>query len=306
MDINNLFGSRNIRLGILSCLRFIPDKAMIKIEYRLKIHKPLHLAPPITFNEKLQWLKLNDRKPVYTIMADKYEVREYIKEKIGEQYLVPIYGVWESVDDIAFDMLPDEFVLKCTHDSGSVIVCRNKNELDLVNIKKFLNSRLKKNSFWYGREWPYKNIKPRIIAEKLLKDSRYENLPVFKIFCFNGEPKIIQQLLNDKQPNETVDYFDTNWNRLNMIQRFPNSVNPIERPKRLDDMLKIAGKLSEGTAFLRIDLYEVNNEIVFSEHTFYTDSGYSIFEPEEECWDEKLGEWIDLSSIELSDCVRLF
>lgn len=297
MDINNLFGSRNIRLGILNCLRFIPDKAMIKIEYRLKIHKSLRLTPPITFNEKLQWLKLNDRKPIYTIMADKYEVREYIKEKIGEQYLVPIYGVWESVDDISFDMLPDEFVLKCTHDSGSVIVCRDKNKLDIENTKKFLNNRLKKNSFWYGREWPYKNIKPRIIAEKLLKDSRYENLPVFKIFCFSGEPKIIQQFLNDKQPNETVDYFDTNWNRLNMMQRFPNSVNPIERPKRLDDMLKIAGKLSKGTAFLRIDLYEVDDEIVFSEHTFYTDAGYSIFEPEEECWDEKLGEWIDLSIV---------
>lgn len=298
MDINNLFGSRDLRLSILDFLKFIPDELMIRLEYRLKMKRPLHLNPPVTFNEKLQWLKLNDHKDIYTVMADKYECREYIKDRLGDKYLVPIYGVWENVDEIPFELLPNEFVIKCTHDSGSVIVCREKARLDQKQIKEFLRSRLKKNSFWYGREWPYKNIKPRIIAEKLLKDERYDNLPVFKIFCFNGEPKIIQQLLNDKQPNETVDYYDTNWNRLNMIQRFPNSEIPIDRPVRLNEMLEIARKLSNGTAFLRIDLYEVNGEIYFSEHTFFTDAGYSIFEPESERWDEKLGNWIDLSIVE--------
>ena len=275
-------------------MKFIPDKLMIKIEYRLKIKKPLRLNPPKTFNEKLQWLKLNDRKPIYTVMADKYACRKYIEKRIGKDYLVPIYGVWNNVKSIPFDSLPNEFVIKCTHDSGSVIVCRDKEKLDIKNTKKFLNSRLNKNSFWYGREWPYKNIKPRIIAEKLLKDDCYENLPVFKIFCFNGEPRIIQQLLNDKQPNETVDYFDTNWKRLNMKQRFPNSQTPIDKPKTLTEMLDIARKLSKGTKFLRIDLYEVNKKIIFSEHTFYTDAGYSIFEPEEEKWDERLGKWLKL------------
>lgn len=297
MDINNLFGSRNIRLSILSFLKFVPDEMMIRMEYRLKIKKKLHLNPPATFNEKMQWLKLNDRKPIYTIMADKFACREYIKERIGEQYLVPIYGVWESVEDIPFGNLPKEFVIKCTHDSGSVIICKDRQKLDIGDTKKRLRKRLKKNAYLYGREWPYKDIKPRIIAEKLLKDDRYEFLPVFKIFCFNGTPQIIQQLLNDKQPNETVDYFDTDWNRLNMIQRFPNSTNPIEKPIKLEEMLNIARRLSKGTAFLRVDLYEVNGEVFFSEHTFYTDAGYSIFEPEEENWDERLGKWINIETI---------
>ncbi len=296
MDVNNLFGSRNIRLAILTFLKFIPDKQMIQLEYRLKIKKKLNLNPPRTFNEKLQWLKLYDRKDIYTVMADKYKVRDYIKDKIGEQYLVPIYGVWDDIEEVPFDKLPNEFVIKCTHDSGSVVVCRNKNELNIPEVKKFLNGRLKKNSFWYGREWPYKNIKPRIIVEKLLKDSNNLNLPVYKLFCFNGEPKIIQQIQNDKNPDETVDYYDILWNRINMRQRFPNSNNSIEKPKKLDEMISIAKKLSKDIPFLRIDFYVVNDEIVFSEHTFYTDAGYSIFEPESENWDERLGEWIELTN----------
>lgn len=297
MDINNAFGSRENRLAILNFLRFIPDKTMLKIEYRLKLKKRLRLNPPITFNEKLQWLKLYDRKPEYTIMADKYAVREYIKDKIGERYLVPIYGVWDDAHDIDFDKLPNEFVLKCTHDSGSVTICRDKRSLDKNNTIQKFSKMLKRNSYIAGREWPYKNIKPRVIAEMLLKEKNYEYLPVYKIFCFNGDPKIIQQLQNDKQENETVDYFDINWNRLNMKQRFPNSEVPLPRPQTLDEMLEIAKKLSKGIPFVRIDLYEVNGKILFSEHTFYTDAGYSIFEPEEENWDERLGEYIDLRNI---------
>lgn len=297
MDINNLFGSRNIRLWILDELRFIPDKTMLKLEYRLKIKKPLHLNPPKTFNEKLQWLKLNDRKPIYTQMADKYGVREYIKDRIGEEYLVPIYGCWDSVEEIPFEELPDKFVLKCTHDSGSVIICQDKSNFDIVDAKKRLNKRLKKNPYWWAREWPYKNIKPRVIAEHYLKDGYNEFLPVYKFFCFNGVPKIIQQIQNDKQANETIDYFDTEWNRINMLQRFPNSDTPIGKPERLEEMVSIAQKLSQGTAFLRVDLYSINGKIVFSEHTFYTDAGYSIFEPEDEHWDEKLGQWMDLTVV---------
>ncbi len=296
MNVNNLFGSRNVRLAILSLLRFVPDKMMIRIEYRLKMRKKLHLNPPVKFNEKLQWLKLNDHNPIYTIMADKYEVRSFITEKIGEKYLVPIYGVWESIDEIPFDTLPNEFVMKCTHDSGSVIVVRDKQKLDINKAKVFLRSRLKKNAFWYGREWPYKNIKPRIIVEKLLKDEKYDNLPVFKIFCFNGEPKIIQQLQNDKQPNETVDYYDTQWTQLRMRQRFPNSKTPMKKPAKLEEMISLARILSNKIPFVRIDFYEVDGKVVFSENTFYTDSGYSIFEPDEEHWDDKLGEWLRLNN----------
>ena len=298
MDVNNMFGSRDIRLWILDKMRIIPDVPMLKMEYRLKIGKPLHLNPPHTFNEKLQWLKIHDRKPIYTQMADKYGVREIVKKKIGEEYLVPIIGCWNSVDDIPFDSFPNKFVLKCTHDSGSVIICRDKERFDIDDAKRKLNKRLRINPFWWAREWPYKNIKPRIIAEHFLKDRDNEFLPVYKFFCFNGEPKIIQQIQNDKQPNETVDYFDIEWNRINMIQRFPNSTIPIERPKELEEMVTIAKKLSKGTSFLRVDLYVINGDVLFSEHTFYTDAGFSVFEPENEQWDQKLGAWIDLSLVD--------
>lgn len=296
MDVNNLFGSRDIRLMILDWTRFIPDNLMLKIEYRMKIGKKLNLDSPTTFNEKLQWLKLHDRKPIYTQMADKYGVREYIERKIGKEYLVPIYGCWDSVEDIPFETLPQKFVLKCTHDSGSVILCTDKSALDIKETKKKLKKRLKKNPYWWAREWPYKNIKPKVIAEHYLIDEGHEFLPVYKFFCFNGVPKIIQQIQNDKQENETVDYFDTEWTRLNIKQRFPSSETPVKKPKQLDEMLEIAGKLAEDTCFLRVDLYIINEKILFSEHTFYTDAGYSIFEPES--WDKVLGEWIDLTCVE--------
>ena len=297
MNINKIIKSRDTRLAILNFLRFIPDKTMLKIEYKMKIGKKLNLKNPQTFNEKLQWLKIYDRKPIYTTMADKYLVRDYIKETIGEQYLVPMLGIYNNVNEIDFESLPNQFVLKCTHDSGSVILCKDKATFDIQEAKKKLKKRLKKNSFWWAREWPYKNIKPRIICEEYLQDGNNEFLPVYKFFCFNGVPKIIQQIQNDKQENETVDYFDTDWKRINMMQRFPNSVTPIAKPKRFNEMLDIAQKLSKGVPFLRIDLYEVNGKIIFSEHTFYTDAGYSIFEPEEEHWDEKLGEWINLDTV---------
>lgn len=293
MNVNKLIKKRDVRLKILEILKFIPDEMMIKLEYRLKIGKKLHLNPPVTFNEKIQWLKLNDRKPLYTKMVDKYEVREYIKEQIGEEYLVPIYGVWENIEDISFQKLPKSFVLKCTHDSGSVILCENKDELNIQEVKKKLRSRITKNSFWYGREWVYKEVKPRIIAEEYLKDKSNLYLPVYKFFCFNGEPKIIQSIQNDKQENESIDYFDINWNLLKIKQRFPNSETPFLKPDRLNEMLEIAKKLSKGIAFLRVDLYIINNKIYFSENTFYPDAGYSIFEPED--WDKKLGDWINLS-----------
>ena len=293
MDVNNLFGSRDIRLMILNWTKFIPDELMLKIEYRMKIGKKLNLKNPKTFNEKLQWLKINDRKPIYTQMADKFGAREWVRQMIGDEYLVPIYGCWDSFDDIPFEDLPSKFVLKCTHDSGSVVLCTNKENLDKEAIKKKLNKRLKRNPYWWAREWPYKNIKPRIIAEHYLVDGDNAYLPVYKFFCFNGVPKIIQQIQDDKQDTETVDYFDAEWNRLNIKQRFPSSETPKEKPEKLDEMLNIASRLSQGTSFLRVDLYVINDKVLFSENTFYTDAGYSIFEPE--TWDTTLGEWIDLT-----------
>lgn len=271
---------------------WIPDEIFLKIVYWGELGKKLNLKNPTTFNEKLNWKKIYDRKTIYTTMADKYSVKKYVSDRIGERYVTPLYGVWEKFEDIDFEKLPDSFVLKTTHDSGGVVLCKRKQNLDKQKIGTILNERLKKNYFWWRREWPYKNIVPRIIAEEYMVDSEHEYLPVYKIFCFHGTPRIIQCIQNDKTTHETIDYFDTKWNLLDLRQNFPNSQNPLKRPEKLDEMLSIASKLSEGFDFLRVDLYLINSEIKFSEFTFYTDAGINVFSPPK--WDAELGEWLIL------------
>jgi len=271
----------------------MPDRAYLKLMVRSQLGYSLELDNPRTFNQKLNWLKLYDRKPEYTNMVDKYAVREYIKERIGEQYLIPLVGgPWESVEEIDFDALPEQFVLKTTHDSGGVVICRDKQSFDIEAAKRKLQWHLKREYFWGKREWPYKNVLPRIVAEKYMKDRDSVNLPVYKIFCFGGEPKIFQTIQNDKTPEESIDYFDTDWKLLDLRQNFPNSEKPMEKPEALEEMLSLAARLSQGHAFLRTDLYSINGRVYFSEITFYTDAGLAKFEPKE--WDEILGGWIEL------------
>ena len=289
-----IFKSRSMRLKILKFLRFIPDKAMLKLEYRIKVRKPLNLNDPQTLNEKLQWLKLYNRKNIQTTMVDKIAVKDFVREKIGEKYVIPTYGAWERFDDIDFNALPEQFVLKCNHDSGSIVICKDKSELDLENAREVLTNGLTNNAYYYGREWPYLNVKPRIFAEQFIEDKEYEYLPVYKILCFNGEPKIIQTIQNDKQPDETVDYFDTDWNLLEFTQEYPNSAQPFTKPEKLDEMLALARKLSQEESFLRVDFYTVNGRVYFSEFTFFTDSGFGQFYPES--WDTVLGQWLTLPS----------
>ena len=276
-------------------LNFLSDKAFLKLMFRVRMGKKLDLKNPQTYNEKLQWLKLYDRKYKYTEMADKYAVKKYVSDIIGEKYVVPLLGVWDSVEDVDFDKLPEKFVLKATHNSGGIVICRDKTTLDIETVKNKLSTILKKNYFSYLREWPYKNVKPRIIAEKLMENSKQKentNLNVYKIFCFNGKPEIIQTIQNDKTPDETIDYFDVSWKLLDLKQSFPNSKTPLEKPSTLEEMLSLAAKLSKGVAFLRVDFYDVDGEIYFSEFTFYSDSGMANFYPEE--WDCKLGDLIVL------------
>ena len=271
--------------------KWIPDKIYLQIVYWAELGKKLNIDNPKTFNEKLNWKKLYDRNDIYTIMVDKFLVKKYVAERIGEEYIIPLYGVWNAVEDIEFDKLPESFVLKTTHDSGGVIVCKEKSALDKSKIFE-LNNRLKKNYFWWRREYPYKNVEPRIIAEEYVTDGDNVCLPVYKIFCFNGNPKIIQCIQNDKTKDETVDYFDIEWNLLNLRQNYPNSQHPLEKPIKLKEMLEICQKLSKDFDFLRVDLYLVNRDIKFSEFTFYTDAGINIFEPES--WDMELGKWLKL------------
>ncbi len=273
----------------------LSDKMYLKLMYRARLGKKLNLENPKTFNEKLQWLKLYNRKPEFTIMVDKYEVKKYVADLIGDEYVIPTLGVWDRFEDIDFDTLPNSFVLKCTHDSGGLVICKDKSQLDLAAAKSKIERSLKRNYYKYGREWPYKNVKPRIIAEEYMEDvNSKESLNVYKIMTFSGEPKIIQTIQNDKKSNETIDYFDTNWNLLDLRQNFPNSEIKLSKPEKLEEMLSLARLMGEGFSFLRIDFYEVNGKVYFSEFTFYSDSGTAKFNPCE--WDEKLGDYIKLPS----------
>ncbi len=273
-------------------LWFLPDKFYLKLYYRLIFKRKLDLNNPITYNEKLQWLKLYDRKEEYVKLVDKYEVREYIKEKIGEEYLVPIYGVWDKFDDIDFDKLPNKFVLKCTHDSGGVVICKDKNNFDFKGAKEKIVSCLKKNYFYIGREWPYKKVKPRIIAEKYL-ESVDGDIRDYKFMCFNQKVKcsFVCSGRNDEK-GLAVDFFDLNWNKMDLKRKYRNSDTSIEKPKNYDKMIELAEILSINIPFVRVDFYEINNRIFFGELTLYPGCGFEKFTPE--TWDYKFGEWLKI------------
>lgn len=269
------------------------DEKYLKMKYLFNIGKKLNLKKPFTFNEKMQWLKLNDRKDIYTLMVDKYEAKKIAAERIGEDYIIKTIGIWDKFEDIDFDKLPNQFVLKCTHDSGTVVICKDKNNFNIESAREKINSRLKYNYYYNCREWPYKNVKPRIIAEEFMQDRDFEVLNVFKVFNFNAGEQIVQAIQNDKTKDECIDYFDKDWNKLVLRQNYKNGEITLPEPKNLKEMLEISKELSEGFKFLRTDFYEVNGKLYFSEFTFYSDAGLAKFEPEE--WDGILGDRIDLS-----------
>ena len=273
-------------------LNWMPDDMYLRCQYWAHMKRKLNLKDPKTFNEKLQWLKLYDRKPIYTTMVDKYAVKKYVADLIGGEYIIPTLGVWDSFDQIDFDSLPDQFVLKCTHDSGGLVICRDKSKLDKAAAKRKIEASLKQNYYWNGREWPYKDVKPQIIAEKYMQDGQTQVLPVYKVFNFGGEPKLIQAIQNDKTPQETIDYFDSDWNRLDLRQNFPNSEVPLNKPAQLQEILSLSRTLCGILPFIRTDFYTINGKVYFSEFTFYSDCGFAAFHPQQ--WDRTLGEWIKL------------
>ena len=274
--------------------RKIPDDIYLKVVYQIMLDRKLNIQNPLTFNEKLQWLKIHDRKPEYSKMVDKYEAKRYVSDIIGDKYIVPTYGVWNSFDEIDFSFLPDKFVLKTTHDSGGVVICTDKGKFDLETAKNKLLSSMNKNYFYQGREWPYKNVKPRIIAEKYIEQIGSNDLPDYKFFCFNGHAKIIL-VCSERFSVEGLkeDFFDRNWEHLDLKRKtHGNSSKIIEKPCKFEEMLTLAEKLSKKIPFLRVDFYEINGDIYFGELTFYPTSGFEAFNPEE--WDSKLGTWLDL------------
>lgn len=280
-----------IRMGIYNSLS---DEEYLKKRFKIEVGMELNLNTPRTFNEKLQWLKLYDHKPEYTAMVDKYEVKKYITQMIGEEYVIPTLGVWDEFDDIDFDVLPDQFVLKCTHDSGGLVICRDKKIFNRAKARKKIEKSLKNNFFYSGREWAYKDVKPRIIAEKYMEDYETQELRDYKFFCFNGICKALF-IASDRQTDgvETkFDFFDSNYNHLDINNGHPNANVIPEKPKNFELMKQLAEKLSAGIPHLRVDFYEVNGKAYFGELTFCHWSGMVPFEPIE--WDYKFGEWIEL------------
>lgn len=274
------------------------DEDYLKRKYKAKFKRDLNLDNPKSFNEKLQWLKLYNRKEEYTRMVDKYAVKEYVSDVIGEKYIIPTLGVWEKFDDIDFDRLPNQFVLKCTHDSGGLVICRNKASLNISKSKKKINKSLKRNFYYLNREWPYKNVKPRIIAEKYLEDSYDDNgngqLTDYKIFCFNGVAKFIM-IASDRHSSSGAKtaYFDRNFKKIDNL-RWGHNVNnkAVTKPQKLDEMILLAEKLSHGIPHVRMDFYLINNRIYFGEMTFFDGGGFDVIEPYEK--DLEFGSLIDL------------
>ena len=269
-----------------------PDAIWLKVLYRIKMKQKLNLKPPKLYTEKLQWLKLHDRNPLYSILVDKYEVKQYIKEHIGAEYVIPTLGVWDHFDDIDFDILPDQFVLKCTHDSGNVWICKDKSTFDKAAARKMLEESLKHNFYWWTREWPYKNIKPRIIAEKYMVDESGTELKDYKFFCFDGNPLYVQVDYN-RFINHKRNIYDVNWNLQNFeIQYLSDRNHIIECPQNYSTMLQIVRKMAVGIPHVRIDLYNVRGHIYFGEYTFYHGSGFEEFRPSE--WNKRFGDLIVL------------
>ena len=271
----------------------MPDKEYLKLAFRKTMGEPLDLDDPKTFNQKVQWLMLYDRRPEYTRMVDKYEAKAFFTERIGAQYVIPTIGVWDRFEDIDFDKLPDRFVLKATHDSGSVVICSSKSDFDVEAARNKLNASLKCNYYLANREWPYKNIKPRILAEEYLDVLDDAGLLEYKLFCFDGEPKLIL-LCKGKAHSDgrTNDYFDMDYQHIPVSVAFPNAKGPFEKPKELDELAEIARKLSVGIPQVRVDTYVADGKIYIGEMTLYHEGGKCKFQPK--TYDAEFGKLIKL------------
>jgi len=276
--------------------RIIPDSVFLKLKFKKMMGYSFDLKKPQTFNEKLQWLKLHNRNPLYTTLVDKCAVKPYIAKLIGDQHIIATLGVWKSFDDIDFEKLPNQFVLKCTHDSGSYVICKDKSKLNIDEAREKLAGALKTNYFYSGREWPYKNVPPRIIAEQYIED-RNGALVDYKFSCFNGYVDCVMVCL-DRHLNDTKFYFfDKDWNlkRLNVRGKNAPADFTIPKPPCMDEMFEMAARLSKDIPFVRVDLFECDGKIYFGEMTFYPDSGFDAnLLPET---DKYFGQLIDLSKI---------
>lgn len=271
------------------------DENWLKARYWLRFGKKLNLDCPQTFNEKLQWLKLNYRRPEFTTMVDKYEVKEYVAERIGHEYVIPTLGVWDRFEDIEFDKLPDQFVLKCTHDCGGLVICKDKASLNMEAARKKIQKSLWTNYYLRsGREWSYKNVKPRVMAEPYIEDALTRELRDYKFFTFGGKVKMMYTASERQKVAEETkfDFFDADYQHIDLINDHPNASVPPAPPKNFEKMKQLAEELAAGIPHVRVDFYETNGKVLFGEFTFYHSCGMSHFEPVE--WDFRMGDWIQL------------
>lgn len=282
----------------------VSDEHFLKLAFRANVHAPLRLESPETFNEKLQWLKIHDRNPLYTSMVDKIAVKEWVAQSIGEEHVVPTLACWDSAEAVDVSALPNRFVLKTNHDSGSVIACNDKAYFDIESAKATLDRALSRNLYLATREWPYKGVVPRIFAESHLADFYYSDagskessgilvdIPDYKFMCFDGVVRSIFTCTSRMDDDLRVDFFDCEWNHMPFTRRYPNADRIPKRPERLSDMIRLAESLSKEIPFVRVDFYEIGNRVFFGEMTFYPGSGFERFEPIE--WDYVLGSWLTL------------
>ena len=277
-----------------AAMHVVPEEWYLKRRFKKLVGYPLNLDNPQTFNEKLQWLKLHDRNPLYTKMVDKYEAKKYVADIIGEEYIIPTLGVWNHFDDIDFDKLPEQFVLKCTHDSGSIVICKDKATFDKKAARKKLERGLRYNYYYVGGfEWPYKNVKPRIIAEKYMVDESQTDLTDYKFMCFNGKVQCSFTCTGRNTDSGLhVTFYDRAWQKLSFARHYPVESSAMPKPVNYEKMVELAEKLSIPLKFARIDFYEINGNIYFGEITFFPGNGMEEFSPEK--WDYKIGSWIQL------------
>lgn len=288
------------RFYVASCYGLhnkMEDREFLERKFQAVFHRELDLENPQSFNEKMQWLKLYNRNPLYTQYVDKYLVREYVKDTIGEEYLIPLLGVWENAEDIEFDKLPSQFVLKCNHNSGlGMYICKDKNKMNYSKVISALKKGLKQDYYLTNREWPYKNVPRKIIAEKYIVDESGYELKDYKFYCFNGIVKLVMINSDRMTENETMAlYFDENYNKLDFEWGYINPDTIPPKPEKFELMKTLAEKLSENIPHVRVDFYQTPEGVYFGEMTFFNGSGFNKINPVE--WDYTLGSWIDLSQI---------
>lgn len=283
-----------IAIGRTPILRTVfPDKLYLSALYSYVLGRKLNWKAPRRYTEKMQYLKIYDHDNVYTVMADKYRVKDYVTKEIGEQYVIPLIDKWDRTEDIDFKKLPDRFVLKCNHDGG-VIIVKDKSKLNYEDTRSKLDKRLKRKFYYNGREWSYKNIKPCIICEEYLEDNSGE-LSDYKVMCFDGKARLIQ-VHKGRFSTHTQDFYDLGWNKLNLYQGdIEPSKELLPRPSFLDEMINLSEKLAAGIPHVRVDWYDYNGKLLFGEFTFYDSAGFDDFIPDE--WNEIIGDWIDLSKV---------